>query len=210
MTYFKKHPFKSYKIHSLSNSIISQSSFSIASETCDGHSRILSAVDSIEVISRRTSSSQPVFESNSPQSIERVESITSIKSQESSTEDNSRMPPYMKVPPYRCGNFEKMTEEEWLQLQVKEDMKDSRRKSSIQFDIPPRRTSSKRSSILKSTARTSSTVSNDALPLIREKCLEAAAGMKVETILRKMCEDNDAEHPLQPSSGCCSARGQNQ
>jgi hypothetical protein len=103
-----------------------------------------------------------------------------------------------------------MTEEEWMQLQVRESA--GRKISSIQLDGPPHRSSSKRSSILKwpsteAQPASASVVSNDALQPIREKCLMTAGVMKVESILRKLCEDNDAEHQM--SSTGCFARGQN-
>lgn len=177
----------------------------------------MAAVDSTEILSRRTSSIQPVFdERNSPPS---HQSLVSIESQESndSNKDNNRVPPYMKIPPYRCRNFIKMSDEDWMQLtrnEVEEQRESRRRVSSIQLESPLQRLSSRqgtsRSSILKSPsmdAQAGSVQLNDALQPIREKCLEAAADMKIESILRMLCKDNDAEHQM--SSTGCLDRGQN-
>lgn len=111
----------------------------------------------------------------------------------------------MKIPSRPCQNFQKMTEEEWLQLQSQEklskkDSSSSERQSSIQFESSGGQQksvsqhNSKRNSILKwpSTEvpdETCANVLNDALDPIRKKCLEAVSSMKVESILRMLCDD---------------------
>ncbi len=163
--------------------------FSTPSPPDNQNSTILGAIDSIEVISRRASTTQPILhdDRNSPPSFQSLASSFTINSQESS-EENSRMPAYLKIPPKRCKNFIKMTEEEWMQLHARESFQ----KSSIHFDNNAHQLhsnrSSKRSSILK-WPQSVSIGSNDAMQPIREKCFEAIADVKVDSILRKLCDD---------------------
>lgn len=97
-----------------------------------------------------------------------------------------------------------MTEEEWLQLQViekltklsQEQSESTPRRSSIQFESFEQRSSfqnSKKSSNLKMPTMDikTTTLVNDALQPIRKKCLEAVDKMKVESVLRILCEQNE-------------------
>lgn len=180
----------------------------MASNAVRTHQELLSAIDSLEVMSHRASFKHSVIKDrNSPPSFLSIASSESSNEAEVTVEwESTRIPPYMKVPPYRCQKFKKMTEEEWMQLQtieklrkLSQESKDSTRRSSIKFeDIEQRgsfrtQRSSTRSSILKrpSMQVEGTTMANDALQPIRKKCLEAVDKLKVESVLRILCEQNE-------------------
>lgn len=183
--------------------------YRIVADPIEDRHELLGAVDSIEILSHRTSSIQPVVESrNSPPSFQSFTTISSEQSHDSggSSALNEKMPIYMKIPPLRCPKFVKMSEEEWMQLQALENLtksnratEESEKRSSIQFEgLFDKRNSSKgqskRNSILKWPSMevpNETHLQNDALQPIRQKCLEALNNMNVQEVLRILCEEND-------------------
>lgn len=168
------------------------------------HNDLLGAVDSFEILSHAYSSTHHHdhlnFERNSPPSFR---SFASLSSQTPSKNENVNptLPSYMKIPTYKCQKYEKMTEEEWMHLEDLEEKssetESGEKRPSIHFEGEQHknisRSESKRSSILKSSwnEATTNNLGCDALQPIRMKCLEAVSNLKVESVLRMLCEEDE-------------------
>ena len=113
------------------------------------------------------------------------------------TNEFSEIPTYLKpVAEQRPHLYAKMTKSEWEALRNFEeqptDQKDSRR-STVSFDGSAVVTSSRKSSILKNplaSEKKEIDQENDAFHPIRMKCREVIGKMKVEEVLKMLCDDD--------------------
>lgn len=165
----------------------------VESQEC---SHILAAVDSVELLSRRESSADPNQASNwlnhtiSPAMTSPPDSTNALC-----------IPSYLMPPAkQRPQLYAKMSKEDWAALrkfeQPSKEQQGSRR-STVSFDGSPVVTrGSRKSSILKNPSndeRKEIDQEHNALHQIREKCREVIGKMKVEEVLRMLCDDDDDE-----------------
>ncbi|KAG5680624.1 hypothetical protein PVAND_010118 [Polypedilum vanderplanki] len=192
----------------------------ITNETVEHPLKLLSAIDSLEILSRQSMKDKEqeiklndIFVSiaSSEASIN-LQNLTPRNSQNliSTNSDNLTpqnsiesnidiLPSYMKIPCFQqCDNVEK-----WNQLKLIEEVQSkllskSQRKSSITFSETPRdrisSQSSERHSILKQNSKNfhynELKQEENVLFSINEKCRETLKNMKVKSILQMLCDDD--------------------
>lgn len=162
---------------------------------------MLAAVDSLEIIKKSSSVFVKRKSSMAAAAQEPRVSVVSFASSSSSSK-SCNVPVYMEVPKqHRCQLYAKMTDAEWKKLKKFEESRadgSSTRQSSVQFDdtqhiaITPR--SSRRSSILKRQIESKTDLSQQQnIPNpIQQKCRDAIKSMKIESLLKLICDVNDS------------------
>ena len=172
-------------------------------ESVEDRQNILGVVDSLELLSARTSMERKgdpndlAFDfTDSEEEGEKCYEVVNLSPEETTLSIN---PPYMEIPKRTDLVYERMTEKEWHDLKVMEPLKlHSKRNSSVQFtNSPPRQISEYgaiRTSILKnpstSSARHDLHPDHNALRPIEEKCQELVNNMKFKSILKLLCADD--------------------
>jgi hypothetical protein len=157
---------------------------------------LLAAVDSVELLSRRESSADPTRTSNIL--------ISSTSPPMTSPPDSTNalcIPSYLMPPVKRRPQlYARMSKGDWEALrkfeQPSKEQQASRR-STVSFDgSPVVMRGSRKSSILKNPSNDETREidqEHNALHQIREKCREVIGKMKVEEVLRMLCDDDDDE-----------------
>lgn len=155
--------------------------------------QLLAVVDSLELVNHHTKSQNSMnLENHTEFTTDSNESLASCKP--------DILPTYFKTPMQgHSGIYEKMAQHDWIELQQNLETNKGSRISSVQFDESnlqterkPRK-SSQRSSILK---RVSTQTWNEidheknALHSIHQKCREALTNMKLESVLKMLCDDD--------------------
>lgn len=165
-------------------------------ESAEGRQNILGVVDSLELLSHRVSMERETDSNDFTDNEEESFKVVNLSPKETTLSIN---PPYMEVPKRSNLVYEKMTEEEWNELEAMETLDlNSKRQSSVQFtNSPPRRSSAcsvKKTSILKnpstSAARHDLHPDHNAIRPIQEKCQELVNNMKFKSILKLLCSDD--------------------
>lgn len=161
-------------------------------------SHLLAAVDSIELLTRRDELSILTPNNSMRSNISHVLDGAAIIPAE--TNDLTTIPTYLKPPAeQRPRLYARMTKSEWEALRNFEQPSTSTeqkcsRRSTVSFDGSPVVTSSRKSSILKNplaSEKKEIDQENDALHPIRMKCREVIGKMKVEEVLKMLCDDDD-------------------
>lgn len=177
---------------------------------------ILGAMDSLEIIPINDDKNNTDDDDKSTSIVDQIYTEPSENVDESAailTPQNSfdYLPSYMKIPSYSCCNYEKMTTSDWNQLKLLEETSnklDSQRKSSVQFnEFSTNKNLSQigsfeRNSILKQQPSLNSQYNelnqqHNALFPIQQKCREAYANMKVESVLKMLCDVDDSNRETQ-------------
>lgn len=174
-----------------------------------GAPNILGVVDSLELLSHRTSATNQLHNNeitscDSSKSDIQVENVNT--SQPASNKSiNENFPPYLKLPSFchhQNHHYIKMTDNEWKHLEDSKNLRHER-KSSVQFEdqleLEERnsrgsRSASNKSSILKNSSEIIQKIETnadvDALYPIHKKCCEALGNLRIDSILKMLCSEH--------------------
>lgn len=173
--------------------MISTFIFRIVEGSVEGRENMLGVVDSLELLSHRSSMNRDTdsYDLTDYEEEETFE-VINLNPKEMTLRKN---PPYMEISKRSDLVYEKMTKEEWQELKALETLKlHSKRHSSVQFANSPPEHEVRRTSILKnpitSSARHDLHPDHNVLRPIEEKCQELVNNMKFKSILKLLCADD--------------------